>query len=120
MDKEVKKQSCYHSLDFASVKKRMQNEDFKVDPYKVELEDYENINDLIARSVRTKTKFVPEHDANAIYDSDDDIAAQITPEWFVDQMQQTSDEPVVTEDKGKQSDAKSEGETGSDAPVALQ
>lgn len=54
MDKEVKKQSCYHSLDFASVKKRMQNEDFKVDPYMVELEDYENINDLIARSVQER------------------------------------------------------------------
>lgn len=119
MDKEVKKQSCYHSLDFASVKKRMKNEEFKVDPYKVELEDYENINDLIARSVRTKTKFTPEHDESAIYDSDEDIAAQITPDIY-DQSFQPDIESVATEDKGKRSDAKSEEETDSTGSETMQ
>ena len=107
MDKEVKKQSCYHSLDFASAKKRMQNEDFKVDPYKVELEDYENINDLIARSVRTKKTFVPEHDANAIYDSDEDIAEQILPE-YIDQQAQPDIELDPVSSEAKQSDGKEE------------
>lgn len=116
MDKEVKKQSCYHSLDFASVKKRMQNEKFEVDPYAVELEDYENINDLIARSVRTKTKFVPDHDENAVYDSDDDIASQILPE-NIDQQAQPDIELDPVSSEAKQSDGKEEtssSETGSE------
>lgn len=94
----------YHSLDFVSAKARLKDEPFVVDKYSVETEDYENINDLIARSVRTKTKFVPETDETAIYESDKDIASQI-----LDNYNLSLKDDIETEQEesdGKQSDAK--------------
>lgn len=66
---------CYHSLDFASAMKRV--EPNKVDDYRVQLEDYENINDLINRSLLCKQRFVPHQDPNAVYETDDQIAQQL-------------------------------------------
>lgn len=56
----------YKPLDFSTVSSRI--EPTVVDPYSVHLEDYESLNDLIARSIRCKQKFVPETDKNAFYD----------------------------------------------------
>lgn len=65
----------YRSLDFASMQKRI--EPNEAGDYLVHLEDYESLNDLIRRSIRTKTKFVPERSENAVYD--DDLVEDNTP-----------------------------------------
>lgn len=57
----------YHTFDFEIAKKRI--EPNIVDKYQVQAEDYENINDLIKRSIRTKTKFTEEK----VYESEYDI-----------------------------------------------
>lgn len=57
----------YHTFDFNSAKKRI--EPNIVDKYQVQAEDYENVNDLIKRSIRTKTKFHEEK----VYESEYDI-----------------------------------------------
>lgn len=56
----------YMSLAFKDNADRIEKN--VVDDYSVHLEDYESINDLIARSIRTRTKFTPETDKNAVYD----------------------------------------------------
>lgn len=107
---------CYHSLDFASAKKRVYLQNLPVDPYKVQLEDYENINDLIARSIRMKKPFKPETNSAALYESDEDIAKQL-PE-YIDQLPQPEIEAEQKLDEAKQSDGKSSlisAETGSEA-----
>lgn len=58
----------YMSFDFTSAKKRI--EPNKVDKYSVQAEDYENINDLIRRSIRTKTKFKEDKVYDSEYDFD--------------------------------------------------
>lgn len=63
----------YHTFDFESANKRI--EPNIVDKYQVQAEDYENINDLIKRSIRTRTKFhedvVYESNYDIKYDDDD-------------------------------------------------
>lgn len=56
----------YKSLDFESQKKRI--EPNQSGDYLVHLEDYESLNDLIRRSIRTKSVFKPESSNNAVYD----------------------------------------------------
>lgn len=56
----------YKSLDFKQNSKRIEPNDPGV--YQVHAEDYESINDLIRRSIRTKSRFVPETSENAVYD----------------------------------------------------
>lgn len=67
----------YKSLDFNSQQERI--EPNTAGEYLVHLEDYESLNDLIRRSIRTKSVFVPESDKNAVYDDEimDDIATEI-------------------------------------------
>lgn len=107
--------TCYHSLDFASAKKRVFLQNAPIDPYKVELEDYENINDLIARCVRTKKPFKPETNSAAVYDTDEDIAQQL-PE-YKDQLAQPEIEPEKEQAAAEQSEGQAisnSGETGSE------
>lgn len=71
----------YRSLDFNSHSKRVEPNDAGV--YQVHAEDYESINDLIRRSIRTKSRFVPETSENAVYDDfidDFNDGFTITPE----------------------------------------
>lgn len=56
----------YKSLDFSSAPARIEPND--PGEYQVHLEDYESLNDLIRRSIRTRSKFVPETSENASYD----------------------------------------------------
>lgn len=56
----------YRSLDFNRNSKRIEPND--PGTYQVHMEDYESINDLIRRSIRTKSRFVPQRDENALYD----------------------------------------------------
>lgn len=56
----------FKSLDFKSQQERI--EPNTAGEYLVHLEDYESLNDLIRRSVRTKSVFRPESDKNALYD----------------------------------------------------
>lgn len=58
----------HHNFDFKSVDQRL--EKTVVDPYRVQIEDYENINDLVNRSIRTKTKLDLEKIPGAEYDDD--------------------------------------------------
>lgn len=80
------------SLDFASQKKRI--EKTVVDPYQVHAEDYENINDLVRRSVRCKERIKP--DTNPLAEYDEDLLTDATDEFnklFEDQASlQPSDE----------------------------
>lgn len=66
----------YMSLAFEENKKRIEPND--PGDYEVHLEDYESINDLIARSIRTKTKFTPQRDENAVYD---DVLVDVADEF---------------------------------------
>ena len=112
----MSKLTCYHSLDFASAKKRVFLQNAPIDPYKVELEDYENINDLIARSVRTKKKFEPETNSAAVYETDEEIAQQL-PE-YVDQSPKPEIEAEQEAAAAEQSEgqaASNSAETGSEA-----
>lgn len=92
---------CYHSLDFASAKKRAFKDNNPIDEYQVQLEDYENINDLIARSIRTKKPFTPETNSSAIYETDEEIAQQL-PEYNL--SDQEGIEPDQEAGEAKQSD----------------
>lgn len=56
----------YKSLDFSSAPVRIEPND--PGEYQVHLEDYESLNDLIRRSIRTRSKFAPETSENAVYD----------------------------------------------------
>lgn len=94
------------SLDTKSMSKRI--EPNKVDRYCIDLEDYENINDLINRSIRTKTKFVPDHIPGAEYDSDKDIADLLGEQPIIDQSPQSGQAEATTEADAKRSDGKAE------------
>lgn len=72
----------YMSFDFVTAKKRI--EPNKVDKYAVQAEDYENINDLISRSIRTKTKFKEEKVYDSEYDFDLDKEFEKVPEMEVE------------------------------------
>lgn len=87
----------YKSLDFSSQKKRI--EKTKSGESLVHIEDYENINDLIRRAVRTKTKFVPESDENAVYDDLEEISAEIEKEIDRNQLQDNSSEQSSSTDE---------------------
>lgn len=91
----------YSPYDFESAIKRI--EKTNVDPYKVQLEDYENINDLVERSIRTKTPFKPEKIEGAEYDSD-----EIIDQWLNEAGIQTN-EPKANE-ASKSADEDEQGE----------
>lgn len=92
---------CFSTYDFEGVNKRV--EKTVVDPYCVQLEDYENINDLVERAIRTKAPLksvLPDKIDGAEYDSE-----KVINEWLTDAgIQQT--EPQA--EKASQSDVKDE------------
>lgn len=92
----------FHSLDFSSQKGRI--EPTKSGDNLVHIEDFENINDLIRRSVRTKTPFVPEHDKNAVYDDLDKIQEEIQIE--IDRFEPTDVQTEQNRSKDEQSEVK--------------
>lgn len=94
----------YSPYDFESAKKRI--EKTNVDPYKVQLEDYENINDLVERSIRTKTPFNPEKIAGAEYDSD-----EIIDQWLNEAGIQTNEPKANEASKSADEDEQSEVKT---------
>lgn len=101
----------HKSLDFADNAERIEKN--VVDEYSVHLEDYESINDLIARSRRTKTKFVPETSENAVYDDflDPDKLEEMSNQ-FAGETSETPQEPVMPEQSdGKQAQSGVEVET---------
>lgn len=114
MDKKYDKETgeikstvrCYHSLDFDSAEKRLKEDlsNWKNGPYIVHVEDYESINDMVRRCVKTKTKLPTESNPLAHYDTDEDIVQQL-PE-YADQM-------AKSESVSEQEQAKDEVEASS-------
>lgn len=106
----------YNTFDFKSADKRV--EKTKVDPYKVQLEDYENINELVERSIRTKTPFKPEKISGAIYDSD-----QIIDEWLsetgIQKSEPKADEVSKSDVKDEQSEVKTADALTQDGPAKI-
>lgn len=94
----------YSPYDFESAHKRI--EKTVVDSYKVQLEDYENINDLVERSIRTKTPFKPEKIAGAEYDSD-----EIIDQWLNEAGIQTNEPKANEASKSADEDEQSEVKT---------
>ena len=83
----------YHSLDFDVARKRSRQNLTKSGPYEVHAEDYENINDLIARSQRMRRLNVndsiiqtahDEHISGAQYESDQEILEQLVKDQLYD------------------------------------
>lgn len=64
----------FHSLDFSSQKARI--EKTPDTPYLVHLEDYESINDTIARSIRIGHKYRPENDMAEYAQYDEDFLSE--------------------------------------------
>lgn len=93
----------YHTFDFESAKKRV--EPNIVDKYAVQAEDYENLNDLIKRSIRTKTRFHEEKVYDSEYDiklDDDEILSDEVVE-DLEAKQSEAEEPSTTEEENKSS-----------------
>lgn len=104
----------YKSLDFEASKSRIEPNDAGV--YSVHAEDFENINSLIERSIRTRTKFVPETDKNAVYDdflSDEELLNNI------DRTQEGDTEASQAATDGKQSVAEEAATEASTPAPAL-
>lgn len=92
----------YHTFDFESAKKRI--EPNIVDKYLVQAEDYENINDLIKRSIRTKTKFHEEPVYESEYDIKYDDEDILNEEATIDETKQSEvEETVADEEQNKSS-----------------
>ena len=112
----------YHSLDFEVARKRSRQNLTKSGPYEVHVEDYENINDLIARSQRMRRLNVndsitqtahDEHISGAHYENDREILDQLVE----DQLYMPYDTPKEAEkakDDVKQSEDKSVANSASE------
>lgn len=105
----------YHSLDFSTAKKRVEVN--KVDPYCIHLEDYEDINDLIERSIRTKTKFVVPHVPGSVFDTEDDIKSQLMSTGEYDQSTLSEQEAEPSVIKGEVNEAKITDSGSADSDV---
>lgn len=106
----------YKSLDFVSAGNRI--EENTPGDYIVHLEDYESLNDLIARSIRTKTKFVPEASENAEYDDDkyiDDVIGSYDPD-ITDIINQKPAEDVKAGSEAGESERSEATEASTPAP----
>lgn len=92
----------FHSMDFQAAQKRIEKNE--VDPYQVHLEDYENINDMINRAIRTKGYFEPTNNPSAIYDGDLDgekwIAENDDYEATAFETTEEVDQPTERSDEG--------------------
>lgn len=124
--KEVKTTPRFvHSMDFDMQAFRLKEELAKRvnDDYVVHTEDYENINDMVRRCIITKTKFVPESNPLATYDTDEDIAVQL-PEYTAseqkDQSSTAGKEPEQEQAEAEQSDGKASSISGSTASETMQ
>ena len=117
----------YHSLDFDVARKRSRQNLTKSGPYEVHAEDYENINDLIARSQRMRRLNVndsiiqtahDEHISGAQYESDQEILEQLVkdqlyvPDATPKEAEQAKADVKQSEDKAN---ANSASETQSQA-----
>nr|CDL66000.1 unnamed protein product [uncultured bacterium] len=94
----------YHPMDYSHSKDRI--EPNNPGKYMVHAEDFENINDLIARSIITKTPFKPETDEDAYYDTDDDIAAELGVD--IPTKEDRPAEPAVDAEQGSTKGERSE------------
>lgn len=111
-----------HSMDFDMQAFRLKEELSKRvnDDYIVHTEDYENINDMVRRCIITKTKFKPESNPLATYDTDEDIAAQL-PEYNEqkDQSSTAGIEPEQEQAAAEQSEGKASSISGSTASETM-
>lgn len=111
-----------HSMDFDMQAFRLKEELSKRvnDDYIVHIEDYENINDMVRRCIITKTKFKPESNPLATYDTDEDIAAQL-PEYNEqkDQSSTAGIEPEQEQAAAEQSEGKASSISGSTASETM-
>lgn len=98
----------YMSLDFASAPARIEKN--VAGEYCIHAEDFENINDLVQRSIRTRTKLPDLSSDRAEYD--DEFEPQ-TPENQIDQSEVTANKPAVEPKDGERSEA-AEAQTGGD------
>lgn len=108
----------FKSLDFKSQRERI--EPNTAGDYLVHLEDYESLNDLIRRSIRTKSKFVPEKRPDAEYD--EVILTDIEKEFqeIMDRNQQQQVKPEVTDPADEQSEVNgSSSSSGEQVSVGL-
>lgn len=109
----------YMSLAFEENKKRIEPND--PGDYEVHLEDYESINDLIARSIRTKTKFTPQRDENAVYD---DVLSDVADEFEKliekDQSEVAANEPETSDQNAERSEANGQFVSGEAADPLMQ
>lgn len=105
----------YNSLDFKSQITRIE----KNNPgkYLVHLEDYENLNDLIRRSIRTKSRFVPETSKNAVYDDYlDDVVEEFD---NISKLTEQENQPDMFDEPAKEDDAKrSDGKSSNTGEVS--
>lgn len=113
-----------HSMDFDMQALRLKAELAKRvnDEYIVHTEDYESINDMVRRCIITKTKFKPESNPLAMYDTDEDIAAQL-PEYATDEQKDQSStagkEPEQEQAAAEQSEGKASSNSGSTASETM-
>lgn len=98
----------YKSLDFESQKERI--EPNNPGDYLVHLEDYESLNDLIRRSIRTKSTFKPESSKDAVYD---DVLDEFDKEYqkIIDQNQPEDIKPEENTATAEQSEGQASVDT---------
>ena len=97
----------FSTYDYQGINKRI--EKTIVDPYHVQLEDYENINDLVERSIRTKSPLknvLPDKIDGAQYDSD-----KIIDQWLNEAGIQTNEPENQKASKSAVADEQSEVKT---------
>lgn len=109
-----------HSMDFDMQAFRLKEELSKRvnDDYIVHTEDYENINDMVRRCIITKTSLKPESNPSAMYDTDEDIAAQLaeyTADEQIDRSSTAGIEPEQEQATAEQSEGKASSISGSTA-----
>lgn len=96
----------YNTFDFEAVSKRV--EKTKIDPYQVHAEDFENINDLIERSIRTKTQFKEDKIPGLVYDTEKEIAD------FLGNGEPTQSQAGEVSDQDKQSEVQTDTQPAQD------
>lgn len=98
----------FKSLDFKSQRERI--EPSKSGEYLVHLEDYESLNDLIRRSVRTKSVFKPVAPKDEHFDGIlDDVQEEFEKyEQMIDRNQPAANVAGLNAPAGERSEAKGE------------
>lgn len=110
---------CYHTFDFDSAEKRLKEDldSWKNGPYIVHIEDYESINDMVRRCVKTKMKLPIESNPLAYYESDEEISQQL-PE-YIDQTAtlESVSEQEQAKDERSEVEASSTSDSSSSKPL---